>query len=52
MTLVKLKTAPSSSAWNFRGEKNGLIYYSSRNGKLFAKGPDGSWYRVERKESK
>lgn len=44
--LLPLKKSPMSSAWNFRGEVNGILYWSSRNGKMYAKDSQGNWYKV------
>jgi hypothetical protein len=45
---VELKNAPSSSSWNFRGEKNGFRLYTSRNLKQFAQNIETKkWYQLK-----
>ena len=47
MTLVPIKQSPSSSRWNFRGERNGYQFWSVYSGKTYAKRlSDGQWFKV------
>lgn len=44
--LVKLKSSPMASNWNYRDKKGGYDYWSTRNGKTFAKDAEGNWYQL------
>lgn len=52
MKLVPVKSSPMSSRWNFRGERDGLKFWSNRNGKTYAQDSQGNWFRVVRETSR